>query len=207
VSSGISGLLMGAIPLLMMVAAHIFIAEERLTVTKAIGFIFGFIGIIVLMSPKASLSASFSGSALIGELAILLGCLCYVTHSISAKRLGFHDPVLQTAAVCLAGAVIGVVFALAWAPINPASIPSSALWPVVGLGLLPTALASLVMYRLIERTGPSFVSFSNYLVPVYALLFGAVMLHEQLSWNVLAALAFILAGIAISRRKIKTTSP
>jgi drug/metabolite transporter (DMT)-like permease len=200
VSSGIAGLLMGSIPLMMVVAAHVFLPNEKLTTPKAIGFILGFLGILVLMLPKASFGEFLRSDALIGELVILLGCLCYVAHSIMAKRMGFHDPVLQTAAVCLLGALLGLAIAFVSAPIEVSAIPSTALWAVIGLGLLPTAFASVVMYKLMERTGPSFVSMSNYLVPVYAVLFGAIILREQLGWNVLAALALVLAGIAISRR-------
>lgn len=200
VSSGIAGLLMGSIPLMMVVAAHVFLPSEKLTRPKAIGFILGFLGIMILMLPKASFGEFLQSDALMGELAILLGCLCYVAHSITAKRMGFHDPVLQTAAVCLLGAVLGILIAWSQAPFEVAEIPASALWAVVGLGLLPTALASVVMYQLMERTGPSFVSMSNYLVPVFALLFGAIILQEEIGWNVLAALILVLAGIAISRR-------
>ncbi len=200
VSSGIAGLLMGAIPLMMVVAAHVFLPNESLTMPKAFGFVLGFIGILLLMLPKASFGEFLQSDALIGELAVLLGCLCYVAHSITAKRMGFHDPVLQTAAVCLLGAVLGVAIALVRAPIDFSVIPQAALWAVIGLGILPTALASVVMYRLMERTGPSFVSMSNYLVPVYAVLFGALVLREEIGWNVLAALTLVLVGIAVSRR-------
>jgi drug/metabolite transporter (DMT)-like permease len=201
VPSGVAGLLMGVIPLFMVMAAHVLLPDDRLTWLKAAGFVLGFLGILVLIMPNASLGSAFSGEALWGEFAILLGCVCYVAHSISAKRMGFLDPVLQTAAICLLSAGIGAAFAFIQSPAGLMAMTGAALWSVVGLGLLPTAFASVVMYRLMERTGPSFVSFSNYLVPLYAVLFGAATLGESLSWNMLAALALILAGIAISRMK------
>jgi drug/metabolite transporter (DMT)-like permease len=77
--------------------------------------------------------------------------------------------------------------------------PPVAYWAVAGLGILPTAIATLLMYRLMARIGPSFVAYSNYLVPVYALLLGAAALGEPLNWNIAAALALILTGIAVSR--------
>ena len=67
-------------------------------------------------------------------------------------------------------------------------------------------MASLLLYRLMGRIGPSFVAYSNYLVPVYAVLLGAAALGEELNWNVLAALILILAGIAISRAAIPSWS-
>lgn len=199
VPSGVSGLLMGTIPLFLVVLAHFFLANERLTVPKALGFVLGFAGIFVLIGPKAILNLSMSGEALAGELAILLGCLCYSIHGVTAKRFGFSNPILQTAAVCAAAAAMGLIFAGLTDPLDPRGIPSVALWSVAGLGLLPTAFASLLMYVLIQRAGPSFVAYSNYLVPVYALLFGALLMREPLSVNIAFALALILSGIAISR--------
>lgn len=199
VTSGVSGLLMGAIPLFLVVLAHFFLPDEPLTLPKAAGFLLGFAGIIVLIGPKAVFTLGLSGEEVIGEAAILAGCICYAVHGIAAKRLGIEHPVKQTAAVCLAAALMGLAFASLVSPGGLAGTPSIALWAVLGLGLLPTAIATLIMYRLLSRMGPSFVAFSNYLVPVYAVVLGALLLGEPLSWNVGAALALVLAGIAVSR--------
>ena len=199
VSSGVSGLLMGAIPLLIVVLAHFALPGEAITAPKALGFLLGFAGIIILIGPDKLLHLSMSGEALWGELAILAGCVCYAVHAVTAKRLGFEDPVKQTASVCIAGAVMGIVFALVVSPHGLMDKPAIAYLAAIGLGVLPTALASLIMYRLLNRMGPSFVAYSNYLVPAYAVLLGALLLNERLNWNVLAALLLILAGIAISR--------
>lgn len=203
VSSGVSGLLMGAIPLFIIVMAHYFLPGERLTLMKGIGFTLGFLGIIVLIGPDKLLRFEVSGDALWGELAIIAGCVCYATHAISAKRLGFEAPVKQTALVCLTGAIMGIALALVLDPSGLTGKPFAAFLAVVGLGVLPTALASLVMYRLLARIGPSFVAYSNYLVPPYAVVLGAIFLGETLDWRIVAALALILGGIAISRLQPK----
>ena len=199
VTSGISGLLMGAIPLLIVVLAHFTLPDEAITLPKAAGFLLGFAGIVVLIGPDKLFHLSMSGDALKGELAILAGCVCYAIHAITAKRLGFSDPVIQTASVCLTGAAMGLAFAVIASPHGLLGQPPIAYAAAIGLGILPTALASLVMYRLLNRMGPSFVAFSNYLVPLFAVFLGAAALAEPLDWNVLAALALILVGIAVSR--------
>lgn len=206
VSSGVSGLLMGAIPLFLVVLAHFTLPDEPLTIPKSIGFLLGFAGIIVLIGPSALLNLSMSGSELKGELAILAGGLCYAVHAVSAKRLGFDHPVKQTASVCLVGAIIGLAFAGLVSPNGLQDIPASAWISVAGLGILPTAIASLLMYHLIQRSGPSFVAFSNYLVPVYAVVLGAIVLNETLGWNILLAMVLVLSGIAISRIAPKSAS-
>jgi drug/metabolite transporter (DMT)-like permease len=199
ITSGVAGLLMGAIPLFVVLLAHFTLPEERMTIPKAIGFVLGFAGILVLIGPEAIFTLSLSGDELKGELAVIFGCLCYAVHGISAKRLGVENPVQQSAAVCLAGAVMGLAFALVSSPAGLAETSASAFAAVLGLGLVPTAFATVLVYRLMERRGPSFVSLSNYLVPVFALALGALLLREPLGWNIVLALLLILAGIAISR--------
>ena len=204
VASGVSGLLMGAIPLFLVVLAHFTLPDERLTIAKAAGFLLGFAGIIVLIGPEKILHLSLSGDALKGELAILAGCACYAVHGVTAKRMGFEHPAKQTAAVCLSGAIMALVLALAASPTGLAGKPAAAFWAVAGLGLVPTALATLMTYRLMARVGPSFVAYANYLVPAFALLLGAAAFGEPLSWNVLTSLVLIVGGIAVSRMTPRT---
>ena len=82
-------------------------------------------------------------------------------------------------------------------------ICAASLLGVAGLGIFSTGLAALVFFRLIDRAGPTFVSLTNYLVPVFAAFAGYLVFGEELSFRVLTGLAFILAGIAVSEWQIK----
>lgn len=199
VSSGISGLLMGSIPLMIVATAHFFLPNENLSVPKLLGFILGFIGLIILLEPKNVANFAGEGDALIGELAIILGCVCYVIHSISAKRLGFEQPLRQSSGVLFCAAIFSVLFALIRDPSGLQNVALPGYVASLGLGIFPTAIATVLMYIAIDRAGPSFVSMSNYLVPVFAIGLGAIALGENLEWKIVLALAFILVGIAVSR--------
>lgn len=67
------------------------------------------------------------------------------------------------------------------------------------LGLIPTAGANLLRVLLIRGAGPTFMSLTNYLVPVCAVFFGALILGEPLPGTLIWALALILAGVALSQ--------
>jgi drug/metabolite transporter (DMT)-like permease len=69
------------------------------------------------------------------------------------------------------------------------------------LGIVSTALATVVYLRLIASAGPSFLSLINYLIPIWAVVVGWLALDEQPSSRALAAMALVLAGIAISERR------
>jgi drug/metabolite transporter (DMT)-like permease len=201
ITSGVAGLLMATIPLIIIVLAHFFLPGERLTPTRTMGFLLGFAGIVVLMGPQNLLALSAHGEELIGELAVVAGCLMYGVNAISAKRSGIRGTVVNSAAILLFGAIFATATALLQSPFSLASEPASALIAIFGLGLIPTGLATLLWFRLLDRTSPTFVTMSNYLVPVFALVLGAVALDEHIGWSVLVALGLILAGIAVSQRR------
>ncbi len=197
-SSGVTGLLMGTIPLFVIVIAHFLLPDEKLTWPKATGFILGFIGVVILMNPRHLLNASFQGQELWGEIAIILACLCYGIHSVTAKRLGFDEPFQQTSGILLAAAIFALAFAIYQNPRGLDALKFDSTLAIIGLGIFPTAISMVIVYYLMERIGPSALSYTNYLVPIFALLLGAVAFNETLSWNILVALLCILAGIAIT---------
>lgn len=204
ISSGLSGVLMGAIPLFVIVLAHFFLPDEKLTRMKALGFVVGFVGLMIVLGPEKLLRFEGQGMALVGEIVIILSCLCYAVHSLLARRIPFQGPVEQAAAVCLSGGAMGVIFASLYAPHGLDNATTLAFLCVIGLGIVPTALATLLVYAIVRGAGVSFVAYSNYLVPVYALGLGALLLGETLTLNVGIGLVLILAGIAASRMQRTT---
>jgi drug/metabolite transporter (DMT)-like permease len=72
---------------------------------------------------------------------------------------------------------------------------------IVWLGSGPTALATILYFRLIATAGPTFMSIVNYLSPLVALLAGVLLLGEKPGVTAVAGLGLILLGIALSRRR------
>lgn len=171
---------MGTIPLFVIVIAHFLLPDEKLNIRKVCGFALGFIGVVILMKPQQLRGASFQGNELWGEIAIILACLCYGVHSVTAKRLGFDKPFQQTSGILLAAAFAALLFAIARNPHGLESLKLNSTLAILGLGLFPTAISMVIVYYLMEHIGPSAVSFTNYLVPIFALLLGAVVFNETL---------------------------
>ena len=75
---------------------------------------------------------------------------------------------------------------------------------IILLGVLPTAMAMLLYFHIINRAGATFLSNINYVIPVVAYFLGALILGEIVLWHDMLALLLIIAGIVISRRKVAT---
>ena len=153
------------------------------------------------MGPEALLELRGGGTVLLSELAVLGGAVCYAINTIVARRRPDGDPLAAAAGVMLLASVIMVPLALAGTPVAVAEIPANAAIAVAVLGVVSTALATVVYFRLVRAAGPTFVSLINYLIPLWALIGGMVFLGERPEWSALAALALILTGIALSEVK------
>ena len=87
VDSSIAGILMAIMPLTTIVLAHFYVPNERLTTNRVIGFLLGFVGILVLFGPAAIAKFETDANILIAMLAILGGAVSYAINTILAKRL------------------------------------------------------------------------------------------------------------------------
>jgi drug/metabolite transporter (DMT)-like permease len=198
IDSGLAGILMGIMPLTTMVLAHFFVHGERLNGIKAAGFLLGFIGLVVLIGPTALLEFRGHGSKLLHELAVLGGAICYAVNAIIARHRPEADPLVAAAGVMLMGSLIMLPVGAPGAAAQLASAPVAPLAALIALGIVATAIATVVFLTLVSVAGPSFTSFINYLIPVWALVMGVLFLGEEPTPSSILALALILGGIALS---------
>jgi drug/metabolite transporter (DMT)-like permease len=198
VESGLAGILMGIMQLTTMVLAHFFLPGERLNALTVAGFGIGFVGLAVLLGPAALSQLEGQGDRLPYELAILGGAIFYAINAVVARHRPPADPQVAAAGVMLAGSVIMLPIGLPDAPAELAAAPTGSLWALAALGVIATSIATVVFLKLVVIAGPSFTSFMNYLIPVWAVLMGVVFLGERPGLAALAALALILSGIGLS---------
>ena len=130
---------------------------------------------------------------------VMLVALCYATGPlIAGRRLG-DLPGLGMTAVCLAGAT--VVYAPAAALTWPQRLPSAAvLGSLAALGVLCTALAFVLFFRLIAEVGPARATVITYVNPAVAVALGVSVLGEPLTPAIVAAFALILSGSVLATR-------
>lgn len=203
IDSGLAAILMAVTPLSTLILAHLFASEEPLTLPRLLGILLGLAGVIVLIGPAALAGL---GDQAIRQAAVALGAVCYAGANIFARRLPKESDMTNSAGIITAAAIL-------WTPValfadRPWTVEPSmtALVAIVMLGLLPTALATVIYLRLVRTAGPTFVSLSNYLVPLFGVFLGVLILDESLHPNAAIALALVLAGIALAQRG-KPVSP
>ena len=197
VPSSFVGISMALVPLFTLVLAHSALPGERMTLPRLAGVALGLIGVVVLIGPGALAS---EGGDLLARLTCVGVTLSYAIGAIITRRSPTVDPIAYSTASMLTAMVMIVPVTLLVDGL-PQTLPEPAsLAALAYLGLMPTAFATLLMVHVIRSAGPTFLTLTNYQVPVWSMIFGALILQESLPPSFLLALALILGGLALSRR-------
>ena len=195
--AGLSAILNATVPFFgALIGALAF--GTRLQPRALAGVACGFGGVVLLILTRGNTAAGFQAS-FYPVLACLLASSCYGFAAHFARRnFAGVDPLATTTGSQLLAIGFMAPAALAFAP---AANPSALAWAcVVALGVLGTALAYVIYYRLIRNAGPSFAMSVTYLVPMFGVLWSAIFLHEPVTAGMLLAGAVILAGVALTVR-------
>ena len=193
VSSSLAAILIAAVPLFVALLATRFDHSERPTPTRLIGMLIGLAGVVALVG----IDIGGKRDELLGALAILVAAFLYaVGPMIVKRRLSDVDPMGPVAASLGIATLLVTPFALADVP---DSVPSAdTLVSVAVLGVLCSALAFLLFFRLIAEVGPGRATVITYINPVVALALGVAILDESVTTGVAVGLLLILAGSWLS---------
>jgi len=197
VTSGFAGVSMASIALIILPLAHFTLPGERMTPRKAAGFVVGFAGVMVLIGGQAfqTTGGSFETP---GRIACLLAASCYAVGSIMLRRLPDAHPIGLATVLLLVGASVSLP--VAWAVEGPPPLPSPGILAVlVFLGLVPTAGANFLRVLVVRSAGPVFMSLVNYMVPMWSVVLGVLILGEAVPRALLLAMALILIGVGLSQ--------
>lgn len=195
ISSGLASILNAMTPVFTVLAAHALTAGEKLNGTKATGVIFGLAGVGVLVGP-AVLGQS-SGADPIGATCCLLAALSYAFAGIYGRRFRAIPPIRVATGQITASTLILIPLSLLVDRPWTLAAPSPQAWAALfGIALLCTALAYLIYFRILATAGATNISLVTFLLPVSALMLGALVLHESITIEALAGMALIGMGLA-----------
>ncbi|KQM75345.1 DMT family transporter [Xylophilus sp. Leaf220] len=198
VTTGTASIVNATVPLFGAVVAWLWLSD-RLDWQRWCGLAIGFTGVTLLASRSSAVPGASTalGGTLLPVAACLVACACYGTAASYAKRyLGGVHPIATAMGSQLGAALaLAIPTALFW----PAQMPGAKAWfAIVAMGVLCTALAYLLYFRLIERAGPSRALAVTFLAPVFAVAYGAVLLGEPVTLWMVGCGLVILVGTLVS---------
>jgi drug/metabolite transporter (DMT)-like permease len=197
VDSALAATLNAAVPLFVIVIAAIFLRDERITANRLAGLFVGFIGVAVLVGfdPATLTSSDFSG-----EIALIGSTISYACGAVYARR-NIHGLRPMIPALFQVGFAFAIVSVLAFVFERPLTVFGAmnltSLFAVVWLGLLGSGLAYLLFFRILSVWGATRTSMVAYLLPVFGIALGALVLHENVDGRLLIGTALVIGGVAL----------
>lgn len=197
IASSEAAILMAFTPLAVLGFAHVMTKDEKITKRKLLGLVTGFMGVVVLMG---GVSGEMMQYGTLGKLAVLGGAIGYGLGSLLFRKLSHLPALVAASGVMVISSLVVVPLALIFD--NPFAISPDwqSMVALAWLGLVPSAIAVLILIWLLARVGATLVSLNNYLVPVTGSILGVVFLNENFSWSSFFGLVLILTGILITQR-------
>lgn len=192
VDSSVAGIAQSTVPIFtFLLAAHV-IPAERAGPGRVLGVALGLLGVAIL----AGLDPRGDRWAVAGTLAVVLSSASYAVGGVygQLRVRTISGPVLATGSM-LAGGLILLPLALVQLPREAPS--PQAIGGLLALTLLGTAFGQLVLFRMLRLYGSRRLSLVTYLIPGFAVVYGAVFLDEPITAAALGGLALILFGVAL----------
>jgi drug/metabolite transporter (DMT)-like permease len=205
ISASLTSILNSTTPLFTAIVAAVALrGAEPFPPLRIGGILLGFAGVAVL-------TGHVSGGGLLGALAVVVASASYGVGFVYAKLhvTGSASPMQTSAAQFIIASVIclplvAVDGAASGAP-DVSNVQATLL--VLVLALVNTAFAYLFYYRLIADVGSTTASFVTYLIPVFGVFLGWLLLDERLGWNSFVGAAMVIAGIAAAEVAVRRVAP
>ena len=202
ISTGLSSILNATVPLFGALVAWLWLGDKPGT-SRTVGLVIGFIGVALLAIGKASFKPDASGAVTAwGILACLLATISYAVAASFTRRYLSGLNSLMVATGSQIGAALGLALPtlLMW----PVQAPSLKAWgALLALGILCTAVAYVLFFRLIEQLGPARAITVTFTIPVFAVFYGVTLLGETVTTWMLFCGVIVLCGTALATGLVK----
>ena len=198
IDSAMAGILMATMPITTILLSHFFLVDEKINQQKLIGFLISFFGVFILIYREDLFINNSFSTTLISQLQVMLGSTLYSIAAIYGKKYKMTDPVSASTGTILFATFFMLIY-LIFIDESNVSIPTLLVnYNILLLGILCTAIATIIYFQILQTAGASFLSIMNFLIPLWAILFGILILHDAFSWNYIFGLIIILAGIKLA---------
>ena len=196
VQSNLAAILMSTTPLSSTILGHFYTSNEKFNLTKTIGILIGFAGIVFLFSDNLLINENNFISALL----ILLGSTCYVIGGVLTLKIKNKKNENVTGSILIWAIII--LLPLSFFIEKPwtytPSVQSTV--SVIYLGLVSTGLAWLLRFKILINNGLIFQSQVSYLIPIFGTILSYIFLRELITFKVLISLIAVIVGIYFVRR-------
>ena len=194
VESSLAAILTSPVPLFAIVLSAMFLPDEPIRLNGLIGLFVGFIGVIIIVSR----GLTGEGSSIAGELALLGATVSYACGAVYSRRnvRGLPPMIPAVFQVTFAAIITGVIAITVEHPWT-ATPDAEAIFAILWLGILGSGLAYLAVFRLFANWGATRTTMVAYVIPVFGIALGFLVLQEPLDARIIFGTALVVTGIGL----------
>ena len=198
IDSAMAGILMATMPISTILLSHLFLDDEKMNKQKFIGFIISFLGVFILIYRDDLFIDNSISETFESQLLVILGATLYAFAAIYGKKYKITDPLSASTGTILFATFFMTIYLIFIDQSKPSYSNLLLDTNILLLGVLCTAIATVIYFQILQSEGASFISMMNFLIPLWAILFGIIILNDQFSWNYILGLLVILFGIKLA---------
>ena len=199
IDAGLAGVLMSPMPLLTLALSAIILRNEKINFLKVLSFFIAAFGLVVLFGfENLSQLGGNNREEFTAQLIVLLAAICYGVNSIVSKLVPKINFISLATGTTIASAILITPFAIISEPFWLENFGTQSIIAITLQGILGTALANLMFFKIIELKGPVFLSLINFQIPLIAYFSGVIFLGEIIKFNVLVSLTMILCALYLN---------
>lgn len=195
ISASTASIMLAVGPFIALILSHYITHDEKFTFIKLLSVLLGFAGIFILLGDDL---INQRHDSLYGEIAMLISVFGYISAGLLLRKMSHLPTVVCSSSMFLVSTLSLIPFILFIPLKSYALLDSTFLW-IIYLGLFPTAIASLIRVRLVQKVGIQFMSQVSYLIPIFAIIWSWIFFDELPKSAAWIALVFVLTGLFIRK--------
>ena len=211
IPSSTAGMLMAIGPIITLVMSHFLTKNEKFSLLKIVPITIGLVGVFFIFNINSFDNLlSNTPIEIYAKLLVILAAFGYMFSNIIAyEKLSNIDSFSITTFATTFGAIFSLPFFIYDVGINnfEYNFNYKSAYAIIYLGIFPTAIAFQFRYYITKTSGPVFLSYVAYLIPVFAVIWGYILLSEKISINSLIGIFLILLGVYLGQNKLVTKIP
>jgi len=200
IASGLTSVLFSIMPFYVLILSWRLLPQDRINWKKFVGVCFGFVGLLVIFRDQLYLN-SMDRNVIYGMVAVLIAPMFSATGTIMGKKATIRmNPFVLNTLPLLYSSLFFLMLSLMVERNTHPVFDASAIFSIIYLGLLGTAVAFVMYFWMLKNTSAIMMSMITYVTPPLALIWGWVILDENISSLLVIGLLFIFSGIYMVRK-------
>lgn len=200
-TSSYASLINATTPIWTLIIGFIFF-HNKLRLFQWLGIALGFFGILILSGVDVT---NIMDQSIVGLFTMVGATLCYgfSTHLTKKYLVNVSVTMISVSTLMVSSIFSFIMVLFTERSIFTMMLEPSIFWALVGLGVFGSGIAYLLYYYCIQKGSPEFASLVTYLVPISAMIWGAIILKEEIHLSMITGFIFILGGVYVSSKKPK----